>query len=167
MKDVKARGDRSNMLWGMKAHGWRYVQEHKQAIYHDMLELGYAADPERRQHELLDYLALFPGLGMVKAGFIAQMLFGEIGCIDTHNLSRFGLRSEKTDQPTWLKSSAYKDRRPVKRVALRETYLTVTKNAGGPRALWNDWCTYVHEKYPVYYISPDKVSRMHCEALGL
>lgn len=166
MRDVRRKGSSSAFLWGMKANGWQYVQSHKSAIYHDLGELQHIPDPDWRDDALLEYLAIMPGFGMVKAGFVAQLLFGRVGCIDTHNIDRFGLEwTASGSQPTWLKSSAYKERRPAARQALRQTYLALTRNQGGAEALWNGWCAYVAEKYPNQYESASYVSKLHVDAI--
>ena len=62
-----------------------YLQEHKYELWDAMLSMKY--------DEFHDHLCkTVPGLGPVKAGFIVQMCYGKLGCIDTVNLKRFGLK---------------------------------------------------------------------------
>ncbi len=165
MHDVRRLGAESRFAWGMKAAGIAYVTQHKAALYADTLEIAAIANPEWQRHEALNYFAMLPGLGMVKAGFVCQLILGQVGCIDTHNLARFDLARPNGEQPAWLKASTYKAAKPGKRQALRDSYLALVDNAGGAEGLWDSWCSYVAERDKAHYSGPEHVSRLHVEAI--
>jgi len=111
-----------------------------------------------RQYRTMDAVSFWnlcidtvPGLGMVKAAFTVQMLYNELGCIDTHNLRMLGL-----------------DRNAVsgKSKRKREQYLQI-QSVRSSEQWWNDWCDFVATKYPARYSDGEQVSRLHVEAVGL
>jgi hypothetical protein len=160
MADVRKHRGASKYLWGMKGIGFRHVQDNATSIYDAALDYGSHADRDRRADELLALFAMLPGFGLVKGGFAAQLLFGEVGCIDTHNVARFGIR-----RAAWFRADKYKSVSLKTRIAYRRTYLNFTIRQGGAAALWDGWCNYVAEKYPSIYESGNYVSKLHCAAL--
>lgn len=140
-------------LWGFKAEGAAYLREHAEYL-HERAE-------DARQgriwvNDLLrDYYAV-PGLGLVKAGFVVQLLIGEAGCIDMHNLARFGLEAKEFDVPK------RKDPDEQLRVIDEciEHYLWTCEMLGGSEQLWDGWCEFVANTYKTYDDAED-VSRRH------
>ena len=102
-----------------------------------------------------DYLAV-PGLGLVKAGFAVQLLIGEAGCMDMHNLARFGIEEREFVIPA--------RRDPVEQLAVIdeaiEHYLYTCEAYGGSEKLWDGWCRFVAETYRTYR-DADDVSQRH------
>ena len=92
-----------------------------------------------------------PGLGMVKAAFTVQMLYNELGCIDTHNLRVLGL-----DRNTVTGKSQRK----------REQYLKI-QGVRTSEEWWDTWCEYVAQRYSARYENGEQVSRLHVYAVGL
>ena len=140
-------------LWGFKAEGAAYLREHA-AYLHERCE--DARNGRIWVNDLLrDYLAV-PGLGLVKAGFCVQLLIGEAGCIDMHNLARFGLEASEFDIPK------RKDPDTQLRVINEsiEHYLWVCETLGGSEQLWDGWCEFVANTYKTYDDAED-VSRRH------
>lgn len=165
MELVNRQGAEANCLWGMKGVGWAWHKEHMHETYdHAMLINHIHPNPEHAASELLLYLAGLPSLGLVKAGFVAQLAFGLVGCLDTHNLFRFGLSESE------FKSSSFKGAKTITTKQRKVNhYIAVCNDLGGARGLWNSWCAYVYERnaYALRYDSAFAVSAMHCEALGL
>lgn len=161
MRDVRRAGSRSRFLWGMKAPAYEAWQADKERIHHVSLAIftGFA-DPDTVADNLVGWYATMPGMGPVKAGFLVQLAFGMSGCLDTHNLDRFGL-----DEYVF-KSSRYKAlRRHAARAKMIRSYNETCDALGGTQALWDGWCTYVADK--TKHLSPSRVSALHCEAIGV
>lgn len=96
-----------------------------------------------------DYiLDTLPGMGLVKAAFAVQMLFGKLGCIDIHNARELGY--EKAP------SGRAKKQRPI--------YLEI-QSVKTSEQWWNDWCNMLAVKYPGQFRDGQHVSRLHSVAI--
>ena len=73
-----------------------------------------------------------PGLGVVKAAFVAQLLGYEIGCIDRHNALAFDVPRNILRVGTHLSDESIF--RKVK------DYASVCNRRGGSEYMWNQWC---------------------------
>lgn len=145
-------------LWGFKAEGAAYLREHAKYL-HERAE--DAREGRIWVNDLLrDFLAV-PGLGLVKAGFCVQLLVGEAGCIDMHNLARFGLEAAEFDIP--------KRKDPDEQLRVIDEhiahYLWTCEKLGGSEALWDGWCEFVANTYKTYDDAED-VSRRHVRYLA-
>jgi hypothetical protein len=164
MQDVNAKGDKSGHLWGVKGDAWRNLGQRKGEVY-DAAMSAYdsSADPAIQARELLLYTASLPGLGMVKGGFVCQLAFGLVGCLDSHNAQRFGLTRSQ------LSAHAYKNAKTMAtRYGKVDGYLSLCAELGGCAGLWDSWCTYVADRNTYKtYSDAQHVSKLHCDALGL
>jgi hypothetical protein len=154
----KVRAGDTAPLWGFKAEGASYLRENA-AYLHERAE--DAREGRIWVNDLLrDYLAV-PGLGLVKAGFVVQLLIGEAGCIDMHNLARFGLEAAEFIIPT------RRDPDEQLRVINEHIahYLWTCEKLGGSEALWDGWCEFVANTYKTYDDAED-VSRRHVTYLA-
>lgn len=97
-------------------------------------------------HLLLDTV---PGLGMVKAAFAVQMLYNELGCLDTHNLREQGINRNAVSGKTANKRAGYLNLQSVK----------------SSQEWWDEWCDFVAARYPGQFDSGDYVSRLHALAV--
>lgn len=154
--EIDVSGDMASSLWGGKRKGYRYAIEHRQQLYDDCLA-AVAADDDVT---LLKVLVAVPMLGLPKAGFVAQLAFGRIGCLDTHNLERYNL-----DARIFSTSGLKLDGAALERKA--RLYRDTCRKLGGCRELWNTWCNYIAAQYPDRFTDGDAVSAIHCEALNL
>ena len=161
MRNVRAEQDDSHYLWGFKAEAFRYASKHRTVIYSDALNLFNLADPARSESELLDYFATMQGFGLVKAGFMLQLCFGLVGCIDSHNLEQYRLRPRAPMFEAW----AYKQASLRHRQTLRNDYLHICRSLGGPCLLWDKWCNYVANRHTGLYRDAFQVSKLHCDAI--
>lgn len=163
MKSVDRDGIESQYLWGWKRDAYTYVHTNRADLYSHMYTLadGYA-DPYVQEREILAYNATLPGMGLVKAGFMAQLCFGVAGCIDSNNVHRLQLGREQ-----WLRADSYKAVGPKTKAKYLDQYQSMLATAGGCEALWDDWCIFVHSRGRGNYNSAEHVSELHCEALGL
>lgn len=89
------------------------------------------------------------GLGMVKAAFVVQMLYNEMGCIDAHNIRMMGY-----DKVMLTGKSKVR----------RQNYLSL-QSVKTSQAWWDDWCDFVAKRYPKQFTSGDEVSRLHTVAV--
>lgn len=136
------------VLWDMRRAAWWNCE--------DIMDAG----GPRRVDYLVGYLASLPGLGLAKAGFTAQLIYGVSGCLDTHNLDRLGI-----DATTF---SHFKRRRTVRgRLAFVARYNAAVEAAGGTAALWDTWCCFIAARRPLIYLNADVVSGLHVAALSL
>lgn len=153
MQHVKANGLSSGYLWAFKREGALYVTEHAQRLRLSLL----ATNPrtETSAETALELLTEVPGLGLAKAGFVAQMLGFNVGCLDTRNIREFGLnrsavRFDKTDpEPTRLNHIS--------------AYVVLCRKLGGAAFLWNNWCAGVGRDE--FFRSADAVSRYHVDCV--
>jgi hypothetical protein len=99
----------------------------------------------------LVFVAGLPGFGLAKAGFVLQLCLGSVGCLDTHNLKRFGIKASKF---TLTKKHETNQRKA-------QQYINVCKNVGGSQFLWDSWCRLVADKYRQDFDSANSVSSLH------
>ena len=154
MQDIRIHRADSKYLFGSKREGYEFVQHNKKWLHRKMCEFVDNQDAVAA----LDMLTSVPGLGIVKAGFVAQLCGMEVACIDSHNCDRLGyartaLRLAKTVKPdTKLKK-------------IRD-YISLCKRTGGSQYWWDTWCEYVagnnaNKKLP----TGDAVSAFHVVAV--
>ncbi len=161
------------ILYGHKQSAIDYIESEKERLF-SLARLAYDSPAsEREKSESL--LALFceiPGLGFVKSGFAVQLLFGLAGCLDSHNLERFGINPNK------VRSSRFKNaKRPSQKRKVLAEYLDYCETLGGASGLWDSWCKYLATREDPHgvkfngnrplYDSAYHVSALHCTALGL
>lgn len=161
MKSVDQYDISSPFLWGWKTDAYAYLQENKQSIYDNAMAIhDRYPNPDICANELLKFFAALPGLGLAKGGFAIQLCFGLSGCIDSHNLKRFGIPVSR------FKAARYKGAKTQKtKNRIIEEYHAACKRAGGTAALWDGWCAYVAEHSQAAYTTAQDVSRMHCDAI--
>ncbi len=153
--------DAMGVLYGWKHTAYNHASENCEKVY-TYLEHVYESDlnDQDKAQAMIEYIADMPGFGLVKAGFVTQLAYGLGGCLDTHNLNRFG-----------LSESAFKGFKELKTAKTRfkkaKLYIDAVYSLGGPQGLWDSWCQYVADNQPNNYRNAKHVSRIHCEALGL
>ena len=155
-----ARADHAADMTGANQAAYAYADDHRQAIYDSAMAIfdGYH-DPEEGEAQLVSFFAGLPGLGLVKAGFFAQLAFGVGGCLDGHNLERFGISQ-------WT-FAHLKKRSPCGRIKFARRYCDMIRTVGGTAALWDGWCNYVAGRSRNDYTSAAAVSAAHAEAFFL
>ena len=144
--DLKENGLDCKYLFASKRLGWDYVVANKkelhEAIYSRNLPMA----------EKLLAVASIPNIDLIKAGFVLQLCIGKVGCLDVHNLRRFGLK------PQAFKTYGLKYDTALGKAKL---YVKVCEDLGGCEYLWNSWCDLLAEKYPNKYKNGQHVSRLH------
>jgi len=153
MQDVDDNGLQSPYLFGWKRSGLAFVRANASTLRETLKAVpeGYGD-----AQALLD-VATVPGLGLVKAGFVLQLVTGSAGCIDSHNMERFGLNANAFKYGASA-SDALKRKKAL-------AYLDACWKAGGCESLWNGWCDYVAAYHPKHWQSGFDVSAMHQSAI--
>lgn len=134
-----ALGD-TGPLFGHKVAAFDYLERHAWALW---VSIKLAPDNAQRIAVLLHV----PGLGIVKAGFVLQLMGYDVACLDSRNVKREGraARAFRTDgkPPAALgrKVAAY----------LREV-------EGKAAAYWDAWCQDVAQ---VYDMTAEQISELH------
>ena len=152
-KSVDDMGLESPYLFGWKRSGLAFVRANASVLRETLKAVpeGYGD-----AQALLD-VATVPGLGLVKAGFVLQLVTGSAGCIDTHNMQRFGLNENAFK----FGSNASDTLKRKKALA----YLDACWKAGGCESLWDGWCDYVAAQQPKHWTDGYAVSKMHETAI--
>ena len=146
-KGSKAKG----VVFGFKLSTVTEIWNRRKELYHRAMELNANDDLEG----LVGLFSSITGVAPVKAGFIIQLIFGKLGCIDVHNTriykqtaKEFGWRSpspEEFNPAAWDKGSKKKTERNIK------TYLELLeklKDHGiDVGTLWNVWVDYMATIY--------------------
>jgi hypothetical protein len=115
-------------------------------------KLENIADKGGSDADLIMAMKDIPGVKPIKAGFIAQLLYGRAGCIDTHNIDIYSrafpeLKGELNDK-LWQKYGGKDDINTKKTVAAYTGTLDKLKQRGiGTKELWDVWVDFVGRMY--------------------
>jgi len=153
--DDDAAASFQRVIWGHKRHGIEWLDAHAREYYRAALE----AHSSGNEVALMDALLCCPGIGLAKAGFLAQLAFGRVGCLDTHNLRMYNIPKTVCRIDANAKQ-ATRERRIAE-------YLRACEQLGGVAYLWDAWCEYVARTQPGRYSDAEHVSRLHCDALAV
>jgi hypothetical protein len=155
IQDVRLNGAQSKFLFGSKRDGYQYAQDHKHVLHAALL----AASAHSDALGFVDVISCIPGLGIVKAAFVAQCCGFESSCLDTHNLRKLGLAE-----------TAFKLAKSVKPDTKRkkiEQYLKLTLETGGSRYWWLSWCeTVAGSRHNRKLPTADAVSAYHAQCIS-
>lgn len=155
MADVRANGAKSRYLFGSKRIGYQYALDHAPVLHAAIV----AAIDTNDVIGAVDVLSNVPGLGIVKAAFVAQIVGLEVACLDSHNLHRLGLAEATFKMPKGLKHQT--------RLAKIAKYVAICAETGGARHWWNSWCEYVAgNRANKSLTSADAVSAFHVECIA-
>jgi len=153
MASVRELGVDSPCLWGWKLAGYKYLRKHRVALYRHVKAYR---DGKTYLDDLMREFLKVPGLGMAKAGFMCQLLVGDAGCLDMHNIERFGL-----DVNVWRIPNLKDTDKQVAAVDDKiSLYLHLCEMCGGSERLWDEWCEVLNDKIGTF-TSADDVSRRH------
>lgn len=148
MQHVRLNGENSGYLWGFKRAGYNYALDNALDIHSNIVG---CTSPEAAIEALIEV----PGLGLAKAGFVAQMLGFDVGCIDSRNASRLGLRRKHSRIDKWRPEHV--------RLNAISKYVAMCQRLGGAERLWDDWCEDISRDE--FFLTPDRVSRYHLDCL--
>jgi len=153
MADVRKHGSKSLCLWGFKLEGYKHLRDNRHKLY------AKVRDYRARRCQLVDLMREFvkvPGLGLPKAGFLTQLMVGEAGCLDMHNIARFDL-----DPKVWVIRPRVDPDAQVREIDDKiELYLHLCALCGGSETLWDEWCEHLNDRVGTFH-NADDVSRRH------
>lgn len=135
-------GDWSD-LFASKRDAASYILEHGDALWDSVRDAPLEAAILR--------LCDIPGIGIVKAAFICQLMGHDVACLDSRNVARLKLkpRAFATNGRKTGKAHLAKVRR----------YLKATR--GKSEIYWDDWCADVANRSSEYGTA-ELVSALHC-----
>ncbi len=126
--DIHEHGSQSKYLNPSRRLTVEFIEKHKRSMYR---KLKASESPENA----VGLLIQTPGLGIVKAAFVAQLLGYDVGCIDRHNVALYNVKSSTITVPSSLK--------PATRERKIEAYVELCREIGGSEFLWDQWCAHV------------------------
>jgi hypothetical protein len=154
MADIRTTGAASKYLFGSKRGGYQYAVDHAAVLFAAVTKAVEVNDTIGA----IDVLSNIPGLGIVKAAFVAQICGLEVACLDGQNLKRLGL-----GEAAFKLSKSVKPDTKRKKIA---AYVSACADTGGARFWWNSWCDYVAgNKANRSLTTGDAVSAYHVECL--
>ncbi len=164
LQDRLAWFDQTKYGLGATVAGWKYNtivhvwnNRHELKAKMDSIHKSGGSDAD-----LIMAMQEIPGVAPVKAGFIAQLIYGRAGCIDTHNIDIYSrafpdLKGELRDD-LWQKNRGKKGeddgggiedssatRKAVDRYA--GTLGKLKERGIGTRELWDVWVDFVGHMY--------------------
>ena len=154
--DIEKHGFKSRFLKNkQKAKGLKYAMDNQVKLFWAVQELKKQSLND--VDTVVKAVRLFndiPGIGMVKASFICQMLGFNVACLDVHNLNRLGLDVKDVTLPKSLT-----DKTKLKKI---KAYVHLTQKQGTVY-WWNSWCDYVAKKGGANKLLPtgEDVSAFH------
>ena len=169
---VKVERDvyQADCLWGKKAEGYMYLIDNADYLYGKVYDIAdkYGYDTPMGCQEIIRLFIQVPNLGMVKAAFFAQCLGFNTACLDSHNLTRFGVSSSavklnmKAKEPTIRRKIA----EYVQLCHDLRGQLSASDYESSAEYWWNSWCFYVAGNRANRALDTgDVVSRFHVECV--
>jgi hypothetical protein len=133
---------------GASIYGWKfdhieYIWNNREKLMGEFNELNSKND----LHKIIARLSRIPGVQPVKAGFVAQLIYGKAGCIDTHNIDIYGkvfpeLKDDLEPKKWTLKGGNEKG------VENYTKLLDKLQDRGiGTKQLWDVWVDFVENFY--------------------
>ena len=157
---IKAEGIHSKWVSSTKAQGIEYAKANAQRLHKEINAIAqqHGTDTIDGAQEAVDLFVSIPSIGMVKAGFIAQMCGFEVACLDRHNIRMLGL-----SETALLLNKKVK---PELRKRKIRDYVKLCRRKGA-EYWWNTWCNYVADKGGMNKSLPtgDAVSKYHVTAI--
>jgi len=136
--------------------GWKYdtilhVWNNKENLWQSVRKAATTGDDV----DLLSALIQIPGVAPVKAGFMAQLIFGRSGCLDTHNIDIYSKAwpdlAKDLNAADWGKSGAKGGEINKKTLeGLKKYTATIEKfkqRGIGTKELWDVWVDFVGYMY--------------------
>ena len=157
---IKSEGIHSKWVSSTKAQGIEYAKANAQRLHEEINAIAqqHGTDTIDGAQEAVDLFVSIPSIGMVKAGFIAQMCGFEVACLDRHNIRMLGL-----SETALLLNKKVK---PELRKRKIRDYVKLCRRKGA-EYWWNTWCNYVADKGGMNKSLPtgDAVSKYHVTAI--
>ena len=142
--ELERDGAACRFLFGWKAKSFRYLSDHGESLW---LAVKAAPDAASAVRVLTDC----PGLGLAKAGFVAQLMGYDVACIDSRNIKRDGRKRDD-----------YKVSNKASPRFARALARYVADTGGRSEYYWDVWCEDVAQNLGV---RAETVSAMHLAIL--
>ena len=141
-------------LFGHRFDAWAYISDNAKcaALWAHVRCFGIDGawhDPQDDCENAITALLRVPGLGIVKAAFVAQLMGFNVACLDSRNVKREG-RNPRAYETRGTKGGRKFSPAMVERY-VAETY-------GRAEEYWNAWCCGVAEAYKR---TPEEISALH------
>ncbi len=140
------RGDYSP-LFGFKLDAFDYLSDYGATLWRDV-----KAAPDNGAR--LNVLTRVPGLGIVKAGFVLQLMGYDVACLDSRNVKREGRK------PRAFRSDGIKGKSGPAFQRKIARYLGEVE--GKAANYWDAWCSDVSR---VYRTTAEEISALHLAIL--
>lgn len=150
-RELAENGQEARCLWSWKYDAYKYLEQHKATIWR-----AVCACPKTKigANHAIANLCRIPGLGIVKAAFIAQMLGHNVACLDIRNIQRDGRN------PRAYRSDG--EARKVMPAFTAKIARYVDETWGTAEHYWNTWC---NEVGPDYGMTGEACSMEHVTAI--
>jgi hypothetical protein len=158
-----------SVIYGDKLDLISYAWNNRHAIYKKAMKMAN----EGAFGQIMHWFSSLPAIQPVKAGFSVQLLFGQLGCLDTHNIRIYTAvcnemikdpNIDSQEQAKWKelknmlqaggdwqanKSGPRGEQRLEKVVNAYSNVIDHMKNELGinPRVLWDVWVNHVAQRY--------------------
>lgn len=153
--DILEKGHESVYLFGSKRAGWRWAKENLEELWGVAREI--IVSPSDPTVPLIEHFLKVPGLGMIKAAFVAQCLGYDAACLDRHNAHRLGIQESALKLSMKLKPETAR-----KKIG---AYVELCRDTGGSEFWWDTWCSHVAGRRGSPLATPEAVSRYHTETV--
>jgi len=133
--------------------GWKLetiadVWSGKESLFHELNKLAAMGDDTALVRRLIN----IQGVAPVKAGFIAQLLWGKAGCIDTHNIDIYSKvfpdMADDLEEKRWNINKGASEKNIQASV---DNYMStlgkLQKRGIGSQQLWDVWVDFVETMY--------------------
>jgi thermostable 8-oxoguanine DNA glycosylase len=159
-QSIKEEGTQSKWVSATKANGINYAKMNQAYLHKQILHIRdkYGLDTIDGSQYAIDLFIKIPSIGMVKAGFIAQMCGFNVACLDRHNVRALGMSETALNL-----NKKVSDELRLKKI--RE-YVKLCRRRGS-EYWWDTWCNYVADRGGMNKSLPtgDAVSRYHVTAI--
>lgn len=143
VEEIERYGTSAPCIFGHKVDAIAYIETHA-------AELFDVVTRENCPRAAILALTAIPGLGVVKAAFVCQMLGFDVACLDTRNIKREGRN------PREFRSDGGKSK--TGKAWLRKIDAYVSETEGRAEFYWNAWCNDVAR---VYKMTAEEISELH------
>ena len=168
---INDKGKLSPYVWGNKLKTFEWLADcptHLNSIFRNLDSLTDA--------EAIATISQIPGIGLAKGGFVLQLVKNNRGgCLDRHNLSSIYTIKDILRDININKDNISKDNNNIFKDNISININTIIKskpleysvlcNHIGSQTLWDNWCSFVDQKYPTHFGPNGSSSEYHLSCL--
>jgi hypothetical protein len=141
-------GEDDNPLFGHKWQAWDFILSVRCRALWERIRMSFDAP------RVIFEVSRIPGIGIVKAGFVAQLMGCDVACLDSRNIKRDGRNVNQ------YRSRGGKQKET--RAYMRKIEAYAQDTGGKSRKYWDTWCREVGK---VNGITAEEVSALHLAIL--